>query len=207
MKPISKASVVSVYRRYAPVYDLVFGRVLESGRIELAEAVADCPPQTLLEVGVGTGLALLHYPSEVLTCGVDFSLDMLRGAQTAVEIQRLGNALLLCADAEMLPFPDGSFDCITLPYILSVTPHPQELLDEMRRVCAPGGRILVLNHFKNGGVWKVAERLLAPLADRVGFSSTLTIDILDSPHWQIMRVRSVNLFGLSKLVEIRNTSE
>ena len=207
MRPISKASVVSVYRRYAPVYDLVFGRVLESGRVELAKAVADCPPQTLLEVGVGTGLALLHYPSEVLTCGVDLSFDMLRGAQTVVERQRLGNALLLCADAEMLPYPDGSFDCITLPYILSVTPHPRKLLDEMRRVCTPGGRILVLNHFKNAGVWQVAERLLAPLADRVGFRSTLTIDILDSPHWQIMNVRSVNLFGLSKLVEIRNTHE
>jgi phosphatidylethanolamine/phosphatidyl-N-methylethanolamine N-methyltransferase len=207
MKSISKAAVVRVYRWYAPFYDLLFGRVLESGRIELAKAVADRSPQRLLEVGVGTGLALLHRPPGVLACGVDISMDMLRRAQSAVNSQRLGNAALLCADAELLPFADASFDCVTLPYVLSVTPYPERLLAELHRVCTPGGQILVVNHFKGAGVWQVAERLMAPLANRIGFRSTMSMDTLESPQWQIVSVRNVNLFGLSKLVELRNGCE
>jgi len=207
MKSLSKDAVVRVYHRYAPYYDLLFGRVLESGRIELAKAVADRSPQRLLEVGVGTGLSLLHCPPGVLACGVDISIDMLRRAQSAVNNQHLDNAALLCADAELLPFADASFDCITLPYVLSVTPDPERLLAELRRVCTPGGQIFVVNHFKGAGVWQVAERLMAPLADRVGFRSTMTMDTLESPQWQIVSVRNVNLFGLSKLVELRNGCE
>ena len=65
MKSISKSAVVRIYRAYAPVYDLIFGRSLEAGRVELAKTVAKFAPTSLLEVGVGTGLALLHYPPGV----------------------------------------------------------------------------------------------------------------------------------------------
>ncbi len=204
MKSINKAAVVDVYRWYAPFYDLLFGYVLESGRIELAKTVAASSPQRLLEVGVGTGLSLLHCPPEVIAFGIDISIDMLRHAQSAIASEHPDNAALVCADAELLPFPDASFDCITLPYVLSVTPDPERLMTELRRVCTPGGQILIVNHFEGAGVWQVAERLMAPLADRVGFRSTMTMDTLESPMWQIMSVRNVNLFGLSKLVEIRN---
>ena len=81
------------------------------------------------------------------------------------------------------------------------------MLAELRRVGIPGGRILVLNHFKGAGAWRVLERLMAPLADRVGFRSNLTMDILQGPEWRISDVHSVNLFGLSKLIELRNSSE
>ena len=207
MTSISKAAVIKVYNWYAPYYDLLFGRVLEAGRIAMAKIVADSPPERLLEVGVGTGLSLPHYPSEVPTCGIDISLEMLRRAAGLVEQRQLDNVTLLAADAEALPFPDGSFDCITLPYVLSVTPHPERLLAELRRVGIPGGRILVLNHFKGAGVWQVLERLMAPLADRVGFRSNLTMEVLQGPEWRISDVHSVNLFGLSKLIELRNSGE
>lgn len=207
MKSISKAAVVKVYDWYAPFYDLLFGRVLEAGRIAVAKIVADSPTERLLEVGVGTGLSLPHYPSEVSICGIDISPEMLRRAADLVAQRQLSNVTLLAADAEELPFPDASFDCITLPYVLSVTPHPERLLAELRRVCIPEGRILVLNHFKGAGVWWLLERLVAPIADRVGFRSNLTMEILRGPEWQISAVHSVNLFGLSKLVELRNSSE
>lgn len=204
MKSISKSAVVSVYRKYAPVYDVLFGRALESGRVELAKVVARLAPANLLEVGVGTGLALLHYPTGTRTCGVDMSSEMLERARALVAQRGLHNVSLFLANAEQLPFPDASFDCVTLPYVLSVTPNPDRLLAEMRRVCVPGGQILVLNHFKDAGVWKLAERLVAPLADCVGFRSTLAIDTLESEEWQIESIESVNIFGLSKLVRIRN---
>lgn len=197
--------MVRVYGWYAPVYNLVFGRILHAGRTELAGLVASRTPERILEVGVGTGLALPLYPAESQVCGVDISLEMLKRAQSLVREQNLSNVHLTYADAEQMPFRDASFDCVVLPYVLSVTPDPQRLLSETRRVCVPNGRILVLNHFSGARYWKFAERVTAPMADWVGFHSTMSIDILESPCWQINDVRSVNLFGLSKLVDIRNS--
>ena len=56
--PLSRDVVVRAYRRYAPVYDRIFGGVLNPGRRALAEAVTALQPASLLEVGVGTGLML-----------------------------------------------------------------------------------------------------------------------------------------------------
>ena len=197
-------TVVRAYRRYAPVYDWVFGRMLEAGRVEMAKAVRAASPESLLEVGVGTGLALPHYPPAMPITGVDLSMDMLRRAQGVVRDRRLDSVTLLCCDAEKLPLHDSCVDCVTLPYVLSVTPNPPALMTELRRVCRPGGVILVLNHFKGAGVWQFGERLVAPLAARIGFRSDLAFDVLDNPGWEIEEVSGVNLFGLSKLVRLRN---
>jgi len=203
---IDRDNITRAYRRYAPIYDWVFGRLLEAGRIEIAKAVRAVSPERLLEVGVGTGLALRRYPAATPTIGVDLSMDMLRRAQDVVRDQQLGSVTLLRCDAEKLPLRDSCVDCITLPYVLSVTPNPAALMNELRRVCRPGGAVLILNHFKGAGVWQFGERLVAPLADRVGFRSDLAIDVLEHPAWIIEAVSGVNLFGLSKLVRLRNGS-
>lgn len=205
MAGISKVALLKAYRAYAPFYNLAFGRALEAGRAALADAVRTQAPQRLLEVGVGTGLALHRYPASAQICGLDLSPEMLARARQRVLERQLRDISLLCADAEQLPFADNSFDCITLPYVLSVTPDPQALLAEVRRVCHAGGHIYVLNHFSGAGPWRWAERLLAPLADRVGFRSTLPMDAtLDSAEWTRLQVLDVNLLGLSKLVVLKN---
>ena len=60
---ISGAGVARTYDRLAPLYDLMFGRVLEPGRRRMAELVKALQPASLLEVGVGTGLTLESYPT------------------------------------------------------------------------------------------------------------------------------------------------
>lgn len=204
LKSLSRTAVVKVYGWYAPIYNLLFGRILQAGRVELARLVTNEVPGRLLEIGVGTGLTLPLFPPKSSVCGVDVSVDMLKRAQSMVSGRGLDNVTLVLADAEQLPFPDASFDCVVLPYVLSVTPNPERLLDEARRVCAENGRVLILNHFAGAGIWQMAERLTARLADRVGFRSTMSMEIIDCPRWQIVSVQSVNLFGLSKLVDVRN---
>ena len=205
MAGISKAAILQAYRSYAPFYNLAFGRSLDAGRVELAEAIRPHAPQRLLEVGVGTGLALHRYPAAAWVCGLDLSPEMLAQARQRLTERALQGVSLLCADAEQLPFANASFDCVTLPYVLSVTPNPQALLAEVRRVCFPGGYIFVLNHFSGARGWRWAERLLAPLADRVGFRSTLPMDAtLDCAEWTRLQVQDVNLLGLSKLVVLKN---
>lgn len=200
---LTKKSVRQAYRFYAPFYDVVFGPVLDEGRLIMARAVGPAV-ERLLEVGVGTGLALPRYPSNIQVVGVDISLDMLVRAQKHAERREPGRTHLLCADAEQLPFADNAFDCVTLPYVLSVTPNPRALLEELRRVCRPGGQVLVLNHFSGAGTWARLERLVARFAGRIGFDSLLPMDTLDSADWSCVMVRSVNFMGLSRLVEFRN---
>ncbi len=211
MTELDRAALLKVYRGYAPLYDLLFGRLLEAGRVAMAARVP-AGAERVLEVGVGTGLALKRYPQTAQIIGLDLSPEMLRRAQVRVRAHALAvpkglPAQLLCADAEQLPFADASFDCITLPYVLSVTPHPQRLLSELRRVCRPGGRILILNHFSDAGIWGGAERLLAGLAHRVGFDSRLPLAVLEHPDWRLDSLRSVNLLGLSKLAELTYAGE
>lgn len=110
-------------------------------------------------------------------------------------------------DAEKLAFANSSFDCVTAPYVLSVTPNPEVMLREMARVCRPGGRILVLNHFSGGRFWSLPERFFASLASKLGFRSSFSMDVIDRCGLTIESSATVNLLGLSRLLVIRNDHE
>ncbi|MDO5623879.1 MAG: class I SAM-dependent methyltransferase [Pseudomonadota bacterium] len=207
MKPITRQNVEHTYGRYAPLYDLAFGALLEGGRRRLCEAVSARRPQSLLEVGVGTGLTLARYPAATAITGIDLSRAMLALAQKRADVLPDRRIALHCMDAEQLAFADGSFDCVTLPYVLSVTPNPALLTAELRRVCKRGGDIFVLNHFSGGNaVWALPERVIAGLAARIGFRSDFPFDdIVPHPDWRVVSARKVNLLGLTTLVHIQNT--
>ena len=205
---LSFPDVVRAYHRYAPVYDRLFGAVLEPGRRELARVTSSlCSAgHSLLEVGVGTGLMLPLYSGEFAVTGVDICEDMLAHArQRAGQLPRRKIELRLM-DGEKLDFPDGSFDCVTLPYVLSVTPDPSRLIAEVRRVCRKDGFILVLNHFNGSPVWWLLERMGRPLAARIGFRPDFSFEehVLQNKDWTVEQIRKVNLLDLSKLVTIRN---
>ncbi len=204
LETVNRDAILRAYARYAPVYDLVFGRALDHGRSAMLRAVAKEPVRRLLEVGVGTGLTLHRYPPGAHVVGLDLSVSMLNQARRSVHAKGLANVSLVCADAENLPFADSSFDCVTLPYVLSVTPNPQRTIDELGRVCTAGGRIMIVNHFRGAGGWGWAESMISTFADRVGFDSMLDMDSSLGAHARrIERVDRVNL-GLSKLVVLRN---
>ena len=201
---VTATAVSSAYRRYAPVYDWVFGAVLEHGRRVLGRMVNTENPGTLLEVGVGTGLLLERYPAQTKVTGVDISREMLDRAQTRASQMPERSIVLLRGNAETLDFPAESFDCVTLPYVMSVTPDPGRLLAEAMRVCKPGGAVCVVNHFSGSRAWWLLERLVQPLAARIGFRSDFGLQeqIFDRGY-QAESIQSANLFGLSRLVVIR----
>jgi phosphatidylethanolamine/phosphatidyl-N-methylethanolamine N-methyltransferase len=198
-------AVENVYRVYAPLYDFVFGRVLEPGRRAMTQAAAALAPRAVLEVGVGTGLTLAGYPPDAEVVGVDLSREMLERARRRAAAMPERRIELHLMNAERLAFPDDRFDCVTVPYVLSVTPHPARLVHEIRRVCKPDGTILVLNHFSGSRFWRLMERGVRSLSDRIGFRSDFGYDehIL-AYDWRVQSVRPVNLFGLSKLVQLAN---
>lgn len=99
----------------------------------------------VLEVAIGTGLNLSHYPADVVVTGVELSPAMLAIArQRAADLGR--GADLHVGDAERLPFADASFDTVVCALSLCAIPDPAAAIDEMKRVLVPDGRLLLLDH-------------------------------------------------------------
>ena len=143
---LSNSHVEAAYARWAPIYDLTFALVMRPGRVAAASAVSR-PGWHVLDVGVGTGLELPMIDRRTCITGVDLSRPMLERAKARVRQSRLDNvAGLLVMDAMHLAFPDGSFDAVLAPYVLTVVPDPLASLDEWARVVRRGGEIVLVNH-------------------------------------------------------------
>jgi phosphatidylethanolamine/phosphatidyl-N-methylethanolamine N-methyltransferase len=201
---VTPQDVKTSYRRWAPVYDWMFGASLQDGRNKLIAHVERLQPKRLLEIGVGTGLLLPRYPRSTQVVGIDISEDMLAVAHKRVTALGLTNVELRAGDCEQMNFADGEFDCVVIPYVLSVTPDPARLVNEAIRVCAPDGRIIVANHFNGSKSWALLEKLYAPLAAKIGFRSDFSYEehILAHP-WTVESVETANWLGLSKVVVLR----
>ncbi len=193
------------YKRWAPVYDLTFGRITQGGRM-LAAAHVNAQGGSVLEVGIGTGLALDFYGAQVRVTGIDVSAEMLREAELKAQRKGLGNLFgLHQMDARQIAFPDASFDHVAAMHVMSVVPEPERVLDEMARVVRPGGAVMIANHFA-GRVegWTVAERLAAPLANLLGWHSDFAIDrVLGHPRLRLEEARQVRPFGLMTFLRFR----
>jgi len=101
----------------------------------------------VLEVGVGTGRNLPHYPSESRVVAVDLSPGMLRRAVKRAE--RAGRQVdFVLADAQHLPFREEAFENVAATCVFCSVPDPVQGLRELRRVCRPDGSTLLLEHVR-----------------------------------------------------------
>ncbi len=171
-RELETGGVAKAYDRWAPVYDLVFGRVFAQGR-RAAVKEADRVGGAVLEVGVGTGLSLPTYSRATRIVGIDISEPMLAKARERVHRFGLGNVDgLSVMDAERLDFADASFDVVVAQYVVTAVPNPEAALDEFVRVLRPGGTIILTSRVgAEGGVRARVERLLSPLVTRLGWRS------------------------------------
>jgi phosphatidylethanolamine/phosphatidyl-N-methylethanolamine N-methyltransferase len=147
---MARRSTEAVYGRWAPIYDLIFDLPFHPGRAAAARAASEAAgiDGRILVVGVGTGLELGLLPKTANVVGVDLSADMLKLARERVARGRLAQVKSLrLMDARALEFADGRFDVALAPYVMSVAPGPDRVLDEMWRVVRPGGQLVVMNHF------------------------------------------------------------
>src|SRR5215471_3625286 len=171
---IDKSSVERAYARWAPVYDLVFGAVFDTGRraaIEAAEQVCGPGGGRILEVGVGTGISLPDYAHKNRLVGIDLSEPMLRKAHERVAEHKLSNVdALAVMDAERMALPDRSFDVVVAQFVITAVPNPETTLNEFARVIRPGGEIILVNHIgAENGPRRVFELCFAPVARRLGW--------------------------------------
>jgi phosphatidylethanolamine/phosphatidyl-N-methylethanolamine N-methyltransferase len=167
---LDKQTVAKAYARWAPVYDLVFGAVFERGRVA-ATAAAERIGGRILEVGVGTGIALPDYSRANRLVGIDISEPMLRKARERVKAQGLSHVDgLAVMDGEHLAFADGAFDVVVAQYVITTVPNPEATLDEFARVVKAGGEIVLVNHIgAEAGLRRAFEQGFAPVARRLGW--------------------------------------
>lgn len=187
-----------VQRAYAflyPVYDVVFDKIFYPGRVKAIELLESKPGETILEVGIGTGLNLPLYPKGRRVIGIDLSDKMLQKAKEKVAKLSMQDVALGLMDAARMSFPDDVFDHVLATYVISAVPDPLQVLLEMKRVCKPGGHLVILNHFKSEHpVVGAVEELLAPLCVGIGFKSDLPLrPLLREAKLEVDQLHRVNL--------------
>jgi phosphatidylethanolamine/phosphatidyl-N-methylethanolamine N-methyltransferase len=167
---IDRESVMRSYARWAPVYDLVFGKVFERARTEAIDATQRVGGR-VLDVGVGTGICLPRYTRASSVVGIDLSEPMLcKARQRVAELGLTNIERLALMDAEDLDFPDSSFDAVVGQYVVNTVPHPEVALAEFTRVVKPGGEIILINRVgADAGVRRALEAGLAPAGHWLGW--------------------------------------
>ena len=156
------------YNRLASVYDFLeapmeslrFGR----WRRRLREKITD---PSVLEIGVGTGKNLPYYPPHVSITAIDLSPRMLAKAKKAAAVLN-ADVDLQEMDVQQLPFSDHSFDTVFATFVFCSVPGPVQGLEELRRVCKPDGKPLLLEHMRPGNFFlRVFFDMLNPLVVRM----------------------------------------
>lgn len=136
-----------IYSEFAPLYDKVFGKIFYS-RLERVIENLDIPPGAkVLEVGAGTGTSFPAYPTHCKVVGIDLAPDMLARARQKIEDNSWEHLSVLEMNALDLEFPDNTFDYVMAFHVVTVVPDPVRMIAEAKRVCKPGGKIVVVNHF------------------------------------------------------------
>jgi len=202
---VDSRRVVRVYATLAWVYDAAFDWALGPGRRRAVARLPIRPGDRVLEVGVGTGLSLPHYPPGCRITGIDISEPMLEQAHERAEGLGRRDVSLRLMDARELAFSSGSFDHVLAPYVISVVPEPGRVMSEIHRVCKPGGTVIVVNHFHGSAApLRAVERVLTPATQWIGFRMDLPLEVVTRyPGFEVLAVERVNLFRLWRLIVMR----
>jgi phosphatidylethanolamine/phosphatidyl-N-methylethanolamine N-methyltransferase len=165
-----------VYETFAKFYDYIYFWLFAASHRRVAQA-ASAAGRRILEIGAGTGLVLRYYRRDSEVIAADLSIHMLRKAQD--KVRRLGLAHVkgvTAMDACALGFADGTFDVVSVPFMITLVPDPEKALDEIARVLRPGGEIVIISRFgAEEGPQARIEAAIAPLMRRIGLSSSFKV--------------------------------
>jgi phosphatidylethanolamine/phosphatidyl-N-methylethanolamine N-methyltransferase len=197
----------ALYYEFSHFYDAFFGRVFYPRIAKVIRSLGIERGAKVLEIGVGTGLSFDAYPRHCQVLGIDLAPDMLEKAQERIDRNDWRHISVEQGDALALRFPDDSFDYVMAFHVVSVVPDAKQLMAEAQRVCRPGGRIVVINHFRSENR-KVArlQHSIDPMTRKLGWTTSLYLrDILDPRVLHVERQWKTSPRSLFTIVIARNT--
>lgn len=180
------------YDRVSKLYDL-FEKPMEimsmkKWRLEVTKDLQG----KVLEVGVGTGKNISYYPTNAQVTAIDFSQKMLEKArEKAMKLN--SNVELITMDAQNMNFPDNTFDMVFTTCVFCSVPDPIKGLQEIRRVCKPNGKIIMIEHVRS------EQRVLGLIMD---IFNPLTLNLYGA-NINRRTVENVKTAGFAK-VEVTN---
>jgi ubiquinone/menaquinone biosynthesis C-methylase UbiE len=184
------------------LYDLA-GRRVERGELgERRHALVAELEGDVLEIGAGTGLNLQHYERASRVVAVEPDPSMAgrlrkRAPEAAVPVE------VVAGTAESLPFEDESFETVVVTFVLCSVEDPPAALAEVRRVLAPGGRLVLLEHVRGEGRLARWQDRLTPLHRKVAGNCNLnrrTRDEVAGAGFDVASLRAVRIPGSHPLV-------
>jgi len=197
-----------LYSEFAPLYDRVFGKIFYS-RLERVIEDSHIPRGAkVLEVGAGTGTSFPAYPAHCQVTGIDLAPDMLTRARQKIAENGWTHIKVLEMNALALNFPDNSFDFVMAFHVVTVVPDPVAMINEARRVCKPGGKIVIVNHFTSDvPVLGSVTRSLDPLTRWLGWRTDLKLKaFIETTNLTVERIYKISKASLYTVLVGTKTS-
>jgi phosphatidylethanolamine/phosphatidyl-N-methylethanolamine N-methyltransferase len=185
-----------LYSEYALLYDKTFGKIFYDRIRQVIESLNIPPGAHVLELGVGTGTSFPAYPRHCDVIGIDLAADMLAQARAKIMKNSWPHLQVMEMDALNLSFPDNGFDYVTAFHTVTVVPDPIQMLAEAKRVCRPGGKIVIVNHFTSDlPIIGPLTEALDPVTRRLGWRTKLRLE----PFLEATDLNVEDIYKISQL--------
>ena len=149
MATMRERSTKPMYDIWSWFYNWTFGALVRSRQRRAVQQLPFKPGDRILDLGVGTGLTLKHYPTDVTVIGMDLSHGMISKAKVMCQQRGYDHIKLVRGDGMYPPFAENSFDHIIMCHTVTVVSDPARLLNWAAKIVKPGGRIVLANHFRS----------------------------------------------------------
>jgi ubiquinone/menaquinone biosynthesis C-methylase UbiE len=150
--------ILDQFTRQAQLFSTAAPITSDSALRMIVEAARPGPDDTMLDVACGGGLVVCAFAPRVKQAtGFDVTPAMLEQAKKLAAEKGLTNVAWRQGDATALPYADASFTVVTTRFSFHHFPDPLAVLREMVRVCAPGGRVLVIDSYASEDQAKAVE--------------------------------------------------
>lgn len=195
-----------LYAELAPLYDKVFGKIFYSRLERVIEDLNIPSGAKVLEVGAGTGTSFPAYPNHCEVTGIDLAPDMLTRARQKIVENEWRHINVRVMNALELDFPDNTFDYVMAFHVVTVVPDPVRMIAEAKRVCKPGGRIVIVNHFTSEfPLVGSLTQALDPLTRWLGWRTDLKLKpFIETTHLKVDKAYKLSKTSLYTVVLGRN---
>lgn len=202
----SRAEARKMYNRFSRWYDLAAGFFEKKYTRAGLDMVQVSPGATILDIGSGTGQAVIWFSRRIeesgKVIGLDIAENMLAVTQNKVSrtehSERVG---LVCADAVRLPLHNQRIDSVFMSFTLELFDSPviPEVLAECRRVLKPEGRINIVSLQKSrrpGLMERIYEWIHSRFPRYADCRPVYVKNLLQKEKFRILQIRRMNMFGL-----------